>query len=226
MQLVLAIDVGYFRKQGFTQSFDVLEEKIWKGYIKDYEGANPMVCVLIPKVNYLTVKEDLKLQKQTINDIICQISSQKARYKGLDFTKGPIDPLTIPGLKESGWTREISEKHSAKSKRLNLNLFTQLVDDLLNNKSAWPFLVPVDRNVVKDYYILITNPMDLETLAAKVKRNEYISLEAFKKDVQLIFDNCRLYNTPETGYYKCAVLLEKFFNEQVARRSKKEEVKK
>eukprot|EP00835_Amoeboradix_gromovi_P002426 NODE_137_length_18042_cov_0.768823.p9 type:complete len:188 gc:universal NODE_137_length_18042_cov_0.768823:16674-17237(+) len=183
-----------------------------------------MVCVLIPKVDYLAIKEDLEIQKQTLDNIICQISSQKTRYKGLDFSKGPIDPMLIPGVRESGWTKEISENHAIKSKRVNLNLFMQLLDDLRNHHSAWPFTKPVDGNTVKDYYTLITNPMDLEKLASKVTGNEYISIEAFKRDVQLIFDNCRLYNSKDTAYYKCAVGLEKFFNEQLIKRGKKEEI--
>ena len=214
--------IGYFKKQGFTQDFGVIDEKIWKGYIKDYEGANPMVCVLLPRVNYLTIKQDLETQRQTLNDIICQISSQKARYKGLDFSKGPIDPRDIPGVKESGWTKEISEHHATKSKRVNMNLFTQLLDELKNHHSAWPFALPVDGNTVKDYYTLVTNPMDLQKLTSKVQNNEYISLEAFRRDVQLIFDNCRLYNSKETAYYKSAVILEKYFNEQLKKREEKE----
>lgn len=38
--------------------------------------------------------------------------------------------------------------------------FLQLVlDDLQNEPSAWPFLKPVDGEVVKDYYDTITEPM-------------------------------------------------------------------
>eukprot|EP00834_Sanchytrium_tribonematis_P004499 NODE_225_length_12315_cov_1.300671.p2 type:complete len:344 gc:universal NODE_225_length_12315_cov_1.300671:11477-10446(-) len=212
--------IGYFKKQGFTQDFGVLDEKTWKGYIKDYEGANPMVCVILPKVNYLTIKEDIELQKSTINDIISQHTSQKTRYKGLDFRKGPIDPMSIPGVKESGWTPELAEKHSIVAKSANLNLFTQLLDDLRNHHSAWPFAEPVDGEQVKDYYTLITNPMDLRKLAEKVTNNEYVSLEAFKRDVQLIFDNCRIYNAPNTPYYKSADSLEKFFQSKLLLREK------
>ncbi len=40
--------------------------------------------------------------------------------------------------------------------------------------------------------------------------NEYKDRESFCEDVKRIFENCRLYNQPETVYYKCAGELEEY----------------
>lgn len=38
-------------------------------------------------------------------------------------------------------------------------LFQQILNDLVDDANAWPFVKPVDRTVVKDYYDVIAVPM-------------------------------------------------------------------
>lgn len=38
-------------------------------------------------------------------------------------------------------------------------LLQHVLNDLQNESSAWPFTKPVDKNVVVDYYDVITEPM-------------------------------------------------------------------
>lgn len=50
---------------------------------------------------------------------------------------------------------------------------TFILDNVVNNKlkgmsESWPFLKPVNKKLVKDYYNVIKCPMDLETVAKKV----------------------------------------------------------
>ena len=45
---------------------------------------------------------------------------------------------------------------------------------------------------------------DLGTIERKVSHNEYKTFEDFVDDVQLVFDNARLYNPEESVYYKNA----------------------
>ena len=45
---------------------------------------------------------------------------------------------------------------------------------------------------------------DLGTIERKVANSEYKTLEDFVDDVQLVFDNARLYNPEESVYYKNA----------------------
>lgn len=50
---------------------------------------------------------------------------------------------------------------------------TFILDNVVNNKlksmtEAWPFLKPVNKKLVKDYYNVIKRPMDLETISKKV----------------------------------------------------------
>lgn len=48
-----------------------------------------------------------------------------------------------------------------------------IFEQLINNKlkimpESWPFLKPVNKKHIKDYYIIIKRPMDLETITKKV----------------------------------------------------------
>ena len=61
---------------------------------------------------------------------------------------------------------------------------------------------------------------DLQTLEERVDAECYPDLDAFKRDVQKIFDNCRAYNGPSTNYYKCADKVEEVFKEALAERER------
>lgn len=43
----------------------------------------------------------------------------------------------------------------------------------------------------------------------------YVTKHLFKADMNRIFTNCRLYNSPETEYYKCTEKLETYFNNKM-----------
>lgn len=52
--------------------------------------------------------------------------------------------------------------------------FTFILDNVVNNKlkamsESWPFQKPVNKKLVKDYYEIVKRPMDIETVAKKVK---------------------------------------------------------
>jgi hypothetical protein len=64
------------------------------------------------------------------------------------------------------------------------------------------FRKPVDEALAPGYYLLITSPMDLSTLKARLASrhdNSFPDVVSFAKAGHLIFSNCRLYNpdTPE-----------------------------
>ena len=82
---------------------------------------------------------------------------------------------------------------------------------LQNHKMSWPFLTPVDPVEFSDYYDQIKEPMDLDTMACKLKGKKYTTLTEFVADVSRIFDNCRFYNVTGSSYYRCAEVLENFF---------------
>ncbi len=78
---------------------------------------------------------------------------------------------------------------------------------------AEPFLYPVDSTIFPDYYQVISNPMDIQTINDKM--NAYKSIEEAIVDVNLIWDNCRKYNAEGSAIYQTANELESDFVELI-----------
>uniref|UniRef100_A0A803W0S8 histone acetyltransferase n=1 Tax=Ficedula albicollis TaxID=59894 RepID=A0A803W0S8_FICAL len=207
--------IGYFKKQGFSKDIKVPRAK-YVGYIKDYEGATLMGCELNPRIPYTEFSIIIKKQKEIIKKLIERKQAQIRKvYPGLSCFKDGVRQIpieSIPGIRETGW------KPSGKERGF-LNCFQYLVsilDTLLfslpkSHQSAWPFMEPVKRTEAPGYYEVIRFPMDLKTMSERLKNRYYVSKKLFMADLQRVFTNCREYNPPESEYYKCANILEKFF---------------
>ncbi|CAO3645338.1 unnamed protein product [Mucor fragilis] len=211
--------VGYFRKQGFTTEI-TLDKRKWVGYIKDYEGGTIMQCTMVPRVKYLQVQDILGIQRNAILKKIQEQSTEHVTYPGLRMPinkngKRSIDPLEVPGIKDSGWTPEMDILSNKPRHSPYYHQMVHIVEEMQNYTHAWPFLEPVSVDDVADYYDIVKDPMDLATLEENVKADAYPTMEDFVKDTQKIFENCKLYNAEDTEYAKCSAKLERFFNEKV-----------
>ncbi|KAJ7072172.1 hypothetical protein C8F01DRAFT_1205804 [Mycena amicta] len=219
--------VGYFEKQGFTKEI-TLDRSVWAGYIKDYEGGTIMQCTMLRKVNYLAKPAILKVQMEAVMQKIREMSRSHIVYTGLPQFQNAegdvtVDYRDVPGLKDSGWSPNMSiTPVRIISRSSDLYWMQKTLKELKEHSAAWAFLQPVNGNEVIDYYDVIKEPMDFATMTRKLEKNEYSTVEAFLADAQLVFDNCRKYNPESSNYVKNANKLEKFLTEQVADRVKKE----
>ncbi|OUM64829.1 hypothetical protein PIROE2DRAFT_29718, partial [Piromyces sp. E2] len=66
------------------------------------------------------------------------------------------------------------------------------------------FLMPVDTNIVTDYAQIIKNPMDFGTMQKKIDTKQYTDISQFQHDFELVIQNAKIYNAPETIYYRSA----------------------
>ena len=72
-----------------------------------------------------------------------------------------------------------------------------MMSGLWKNTNAWVFYEPVDIEKIpgiQDYFDIIKNPMDFTTIKNNLSNNKYLKMQDFLNDVQLVFDNCFLYN--------------------------------
>lgn len=79
----------------------------------------------------------------------------------------------------------------------------QHCEKVLGQLMAYPdasivFNTPVDpvKWNLPDYFDVIKSPMDLGTIQTKLESDSYDSVEAFRADVMLTFDNAMMYNQP------------------------------
>ncbi|KAJ2584402.1 hypothetical protein GGH95_000404, partial [Coemansia sp. RSA 1836] len=82
-----------------------------------------------------------------------------------------------------------------------MSLCTRVLLRLQAQPSAIEFMAPVDpiKQGVPTYFDVIKQPIDLSTIRTKLLvRHAYKSPEEFKADVELLFSNCFLFNTPGT----------------------------
>ena len=71
------------------------------------------------------------------------------------------------------------------------------------------FLEPVTEDmfgaeIYEDYCNTVKNPMDIGTVMSKMRNHSYVDKYAFRRDILLIFNNCREFNEPDTEIVQCA----------------------
>ncbi|CAG8436105.1 758_t:CDS:2 [Ambispora gerdemannii] len=205
--------VGFFKKNGFTTEID-LDPAVWVGYIKDYTGGTLMQCSMLPRIKYVHVKKILESQRQAIKKKLEERYISAKVYPGLQQLKEGaqnIDPMEVPGIKESGWTAQMEDQAKQTKHLPHYPVMVTVLQALRNHRYAWPFQEPVNAEIVPDYYHIIKNPMDLQTLKQNMENDKYPTIIEFSNDAQRIFDNARQYNSPSTVYVKAADELEEFF---------------
>lgn len=205
---------GYFQKQGFTKEI-TLEKSVWMGYIKDYEGGTLMQCSMVPRIRYLEVGRMLLKQKETVQAKIrlasrSHIIHQPPQQWAANGAITPIDPLSISAIRATGWSPDMDALSREPRHGPHFNELRRFLYRIQNHKQAWPFLNPVNKDEVPDYYNVITSPMDLSTVEDKLEHDFYAAPKDLVADLKLIFSNCRKYNDATTVYSKCAVKLEKY----------------
>ncbi|XP_018009322.1 transcription initiation factor TFIID subunit 1 [Hyalella azteca] len=168
-----------------------------------------------------TMRENLRQRKyqsreEFLSDV-SQIVENSKKYNGeastLTVTAGRMLELCITKFAEQ------EDRLMRLEKAINPLLddddqvaFDFILDNIVQKKivttnDSWPFMKPVSKKNVKDYYDIIQNPMDLSTVIKKVKNHKYHSRAEFITDFQLIHENSQVYNGPDSSYSKKAEAL-------------------
>lgn len=94
-----------------------------------------------------------------------------------------------------------------------------LLDTICADSNASPFLEPVDWHELDllDYPKIVKSPMDLSTVKSKLLKGDYLSLEEFISQIQLIWDNCKLYNMAGSVIYKICERMERSYNRELTK---------
>ena len=92
----------------------------------------------------------------------------------------------------------------------NHSLYSSILDSLWKTNGSLPFQYPVDykRMGLWDYPLVISKPMCLNDIRAKILANGYPDPYGFEADLMLIWDNCKKYNMDGSQIFNTAVKLE------------------
>ncbi|EDO43844.1 predicted protein [Nematostella vectensis] len=207
--------IGYFKKQGFSKEIKIPKAS-YTGYIKEYEGATLMHCQVNSCIQYTEFSTIIRKQKEIVKKLMSRKQEQIRRvYPGLTCFKEGVRQIpveSIPGISETGWRSSMNKSVTKEADPSVLQTqLKNILTQVKNHASAWPFQKPVERAEAPDYYEHIKYPMDLKTMTERLKSGYYSSKKLFVADMRRIFQNCRTYNSPDTEYYKCANTVERFF---------------
>jgi hypothetical protein len=97
----------------------------------------------------------------------------------------------------------------------HFNAIAGLLDAIEKDPNAEEFMEPVDWQALElhSYPQVISKMMDLGTLRKNLHAGQYTTYEALLRDLQLIWDNCKLFNYP--GMYKLANCMEKTSKKEI-----------
>ncbi|KAF6034673.1 BAZ1A [Bugula neritina] len=117
---------------------------------------------------------------------------------------------------------EGSNRSSVGSARANLSeevaqlaQCEEIVRVMVEMDDCWPFLAPVSKREVPDYYAIIKQPMDCQTILSKYKTVKYTHVSQMIADVRQMFTNCSVYNVSSSSIYKMGERLSRFFEKQL-----------
>jgi len=98
-----------------------------------------------------------------------------------------------------------SDSILSKNEQIRLNAILEyLLKELKKKDPQEIFAWPVNDIIAPGYSNMIEEPMDFSKMHRKLDLDEYSSLSDFKRDFELIIENCKKYNTEDTVYYKAA----------------------
>jgi hypothetical protein len=72
----------------------------------------------------------------------------------------------------------------------------QILNCIWEQNDSLDFRVPVDWKALQllDYLSIVKRPIDLGTIKRNINNNKYKTVEHVLEDIQLVWDNCKLYN--------------------------------
>jgi transcription initiation factor TFIID subunit 1 len=83
-------------------------------------------------------------------------------------------------------------------------LCRKCVERMKTVQSSWPFHFPVSSKKLPDYHMIITRPMDLQTMKKKCELDQYGNRVEFTADINQIVDNSITYNGPTSPFTQTA----------------------
>ncbi|RWS00797.1 bromodomain and WD repeat-containing protein 3-like protein, partial [Dinothrombium tinctorium] len=107
----------------------------------------------------------------------------------------------------------------SKTLQKKLNSWKQMclkvIDYLFRISDSKPFRLPVDTILFPKYLQVVKNPMDLTTIKKQLLNGFYNDPHEFRLNVNLIFQNSRLYDGKNSPTYQMAHRMRLFFNEKM-----------
>ncbi|KAI5308338.1 putative global transcription activator SNF2L2 [Ascosphaera atra] len=84
-----------------------------------------------------------------------------------------------------------------------------------------PFMKPPPKSQYPDYYVVIQNPIAMDSIKKKINREEYNSLSEFRDDIRLLCNNARTYNEDSSLLFQDANDIEALAESELQKQAEK-----
>ena len=142
----------------------------------------------------------------------CRLTRQRVQVPAAvdaALRSNPTGPAPLPAsMAAHQQAADAAQMQQAQqANQAHLALMGRIVLQLQASPQAGPFLEPVPRDI-PGYYDMIRTPMDLGTVASKLQRGGYPTVQHVHQDIMLMFRNCYQYNSDGSEIFVCAQHLE------------------
>lgn len=97
----------------------------------------------------------------------------------------------------------LQTKKTARRQSLELQKCEEILSKLIKYRFSWPFREPVTTEEAEDYFEVISNPMDFQTMQSKCSCGNYRSVQEFLSDMKQVFSNAERYNQNGSHVLSC-----------------------
>uniref|UniRef100_A0A3Q2X8U1 Protein polybromo-1 n=1 Tax=Haplochromis burtoni TaxID=8153 RepID=A0A3Q2X8U1_HAPBU len=215
------IQIGYYKNVNAMAKDVELMTKNAKTYNEPgsqvFKDANTIKKVFIQRKTELEHAEPTKSSLQKSHTFKIYIwSGQGDRISGVSValqygSESEDDPVLSGSVcYDEGESEAESQSSSMEMSNPIFQLY-EAVRGARNNQGQMfsePFQQLPSRREYPDYYQQIKQPTSLQQIRAKMKNGEYESVEQIEADLNLMFENAKRYNMPNSSIYKRAFRLQ------------------
>ncbi|OPJ89257.1 hypothetical protein AV530_010063 [Patagioenas fasciata monilis] len=97
----------------------------------------------------------------------------------------------------------LQTKKTTRRQNLELQKCEEILSKLIKYRFSWPFREPVTTEEAEDYFEVISNPMDFQTMQSKCSCGNYRSVQEFLADMKQVFSNAERYNQNGSHVLSC-----------------------
>jgi histone acetyltransferase len=126
---------------------------------------------MLPSISYLQASRMLLKQKEIAQAKIRSLTKSHIKHQPPPQWANAITPIDlhfISAITATGWSPAMDASAGEPRRGRHFNMCKVFLDRIANHEQAWPFLKPVGKREVPDYYKTITSPMDLSSTEVKL----------------------------------------------------------
>ncbi|KAH8243896.1 hypothetical protein KR032_011238 [Drosophila birchii] len=185
---------------------------------RTHKDALKMLRLMNAKLVEESLEETSDMEEDEADDVdseVFAVSTQPERRKpGRPRINSNSNASHTPNNSNSPKSNRIAINAAIKKKILSIQKY--LVDYSVGNRRPIEmFMEKPPRKVYPDYYDIIQNPIDMNTIEHNIRTDRYATVEDVVSDYRLMFSNCRQYNEEGSNIYEDANTLERALNEKL-----------